>query len=400
MDALSKGMGSLLLDPEYADMKILCQDQTYPVHRAIVCSKSPVLAAVCKEAFSEPGDVILQHDVYNAETLHRMLTFMYTGDYTVAECLPIAATEVLAEWDERTKTPEVVVTHPAVAHVLVYAIAVLFEIPQLQILACEKFGTRLAYVHVEDFAVVAHSVYHHNVKGIDLLRAAVLRAAIVRIDELVSLAAFLATIAEQAELQPFVAALLPAVAGAANKSAMQAEADWAARQRQERKVQKREEKAVRLKHETISHKNEINVLKLLCAEREEEMKAMMTKWDHQFSTPAPPMKAPAPPAPAAPPVQPAPQVTDQHAKDLWSRAEVLRKNLGAVQRQLNQERADHDQRYAAQVDTLDRVNGAVACRQCRTYDAKLKFDDRGAVYGTTMLQCRKCGAKQYGPPEV
>ena len=51
MADLSKGNGALLLNPVYADLTITCEDQTYNVHRAIVCSKSPVLARECDSAF-------------------------------------------------------------------------------------------------------------------------------------------------------------------------------------------------------------------------------------------------------------------------------------------------------------------------------------------------------------
>jgi hypothetical protein len=40
-----RGISSLLLLPKYSDLQIVCQEIDFAVHKAIVCSQSPVLAA-------------------------------------------------------------------------------------------------------------------------------------------------------------------------------------------------------------------------------------------------------------------------------------------------------------------------------------------------------------------
>ena len=51
MESLAKGIGSLLRDPKYSDLEIRCEGRTYYVHRAIMCSRSQVLAKECDGDF-------------------------------------------------------------------------------------------------------------------------------------------------------------------------------------------------------------------------------------------------------------------------------------------------------------------------------------------------------------
>jgi hypothetical protein len=44
-------LAHLLKSSRYSDLKVICQDQEFKVHRAIVCAQSPVLAAAFDGAF-------------------------------------------------------------------------------------------------------------------------------------------------------------------------------------------------------------------------------------------------------------------------------------------------------------------------------------------------------------
>lgn len=50
MEAIAKGVGSLLTDSKYCDVEIRCGGQTLFKHRAIVCARCEVLEKECEES--------------------------------------------------------------------------------------------------------------------------------------------------------------------------------------------------------------------------------------------------------------------------------------------------------------------------------------------------------------
>lgn len=51
MESVTADFASLLTDPKYSDLEIRCEDRKFPVHRAIVCCTSIVLARECDGGF-------------------------------------------------------------------------------------------------------------------------------------------------------------------------------------------------------------------------------------------------------------------------------------------------------------------------------------------------------------
>lgn len=51
MDPFMQGLGELLRSGDYSDLEIKCGAETFKVHRAIVCTRSDVLARQCKGGF-------------------------------------------------------------------------------------------------------------------------------------------------------------------------------------------------------------------------------------------------------------------------------------------------------------------------------------------------------------
>ena len=45
------GLALLMGSEKYSDLKFVCQGQEFKVHKAIVCTQSPVLAAACDGGF-------------------------------------------------------------------------------------------------------------------------------------------------------------------------------------------------------------------------------------------------------------------------------------------------------------------------------------------------------------
>lgn len=100
--ALLARIAGLCSDPKYCDLEIRCEGKSFKVHRNIVCLLSDVLAKECDGGFQvrnvllphiytvhahkwmqEAETNVIEHHVFDAITLSRMLEFMYTGLYKV-----------------------------------------------------------------------------------------------------------------------------------------------------------------------------------------------------------------------------------------------------------------------------------------------------------------------------
>ncbi|KAK1820317.1 hypothetical protein LTR12_005324 [Friedmanniomyces endolithicus] len=99
----------------------------------------------------------------------------------------------------------------AVAHLQVYAIASMYEVPHLQDLACQKFKEQLEAVRPETFAKIARAVYTHIAIEGDVLSSEVSSVALERMDELMDSSVFVQTLLGDPELQVLAGLLVPAV---------------------------------------------------------------------------------------------------------------------------------------------------------------------------------------------
>ncbi|KAI0554553.1 hypothetical protein F4679DRAFT_579578 [Xylaria curta] len=70
----------LLGSGEYSDMTLVCDGQHFHLHKGIICTQSPVIAADMKSNFKEAEANIMEID-FDLTTLECMLWYMYTGDY-------------------------------------------------------------------------------------------------------------------------------------------------------------------------------------------------------------------------------------------------------------------------------------------------------------------------------
>ncbi|KEY66228.1 hypothetical protein S7711_09254 [Stachybotrys chartarum IBT 7711] len=76
-------MSQLMQATEYSDMALICQGIEFKVHRVIVCTQSPVLAAAMRGGFKESQTGIVVIENFPPETVRCMVEFFYTGDYRV-----------------------------------------------------------------------------------------------------------------------------------------------------------------------------------------------------------------------------------------------------------------------------------------------------------------------------
>ena len=127
-----------------------------------------------------------------------MLLFIYTGDYTV---------KVLETGGSSNSKG---LPDAATAHVLVYAIAAKYEIPELQDLALTKFTSRIPDVAASRFVDVAKVVYTRIQDDDDALRTAISNAALDRIEELAACGTFMDALVHEPKLHGLTARLVPA----------------------------------------------------------------------------------------------------------------------------------------------------------------------------------------------
>ncbi|KAK0837997.1 hypothetical protein LTS02_017858 [Friedmanniomyces endolithicus] len=84
-ETVIKNVALLLQTGRFSDLTLVCKDRRFRVHRAIVCSRSPVWAAAAEGGFKEMETKIVEVDIVDPDTLHRALTYLYTGTYGDAD---------------------------------------------------------------------------------------------------------------------------------------------------------------------------------------------------------------------------------------------------------------------------------------------------------------------------
>ncbi|KAK5719629.1 hypothetical protein LTR17_015256 [Elasticomyces elasticus] len=434
MDRVSKHLGEPWRDRKYADMKIVCEGHEFAVHRVIVCTESAVLDAQFEKLFeaqkefkefANVTEVTISINRFDASTTGRMLQFIYEGEYSAggshigaigrlsrkdskteetgsshstmvkAQDTTEASSQALVLLDERQATS----SEPAVAHILVYAIAMHFDLPALQDTALKRFEVRLGAIKAEDFSEIARVVYKNTSDNEDALRDRFLLASVKRADELTACDAFIAAVAIDPQLQPLVAYLLSAAVSASKRNLERSKQSSMTCDAYREVFKRHETELEELKVMSGSYKNEAQLLKMMYGEQENQLRCAlslaMNLGENAQAAAAQPAPAPMQPQSAQVVAQP---VRSQRKENLWLKAESLKKNFSSVARQLDAAKKENDKRYNAQLDARALVRRGTGCR-CSYNPARLESDDRASDYGTMMLVCNNCGKKQYGPRE-
>ena len=155
---LSAVLGNLMVTPKFSDLKFVCEGQEIKVHKAIVCTQSPVIdKSTNNEFFVEARKDRIEMDNFDLATVKRMVEFMYTGKYSAGTdeiSLDTSKTATLAKSEdagaktaseeaEHTKSLEILKIH-----VRVNAIADYYDMPRLRDVASsmiEGIFTRLGF---------------------------------------------------------------------------------------------------------------------------------------------------------------------------------------------------------------------------------------------------------------
>lgn len=149
---LIEGTTSLLTEEKYSDLTITTLTGPFKVHKAIVCTQSKVLAAMCDGGFKETSTSILRLEHDDPATVERMITFLYTGNYDHG---------TNGKWEFILKGAKWFVGPMLEATTLVYSIADKYDIELLKALAKDKFElVASAACNCEEFAAVAAKVFN------------------------------------------------------------------------------------------------------------------------------------------------------------------------------------------------------------------------------------------------
>ncbi|KAI7189945.1 hypothetical protein KC352_g21824, partial [Hortaea werneckii] len=196
---------------EGSDLTIKCEEREFKVHKLIVSAASPTLKAACQSGMLESQTGVIEHKTFDADTVERMLEYIYTRDYEIPG-LPAVITGATRTSKLHIDAEEVAVFSSNaewIAHIRMYAIGDYYQLPTLK--DCALMGVQKAAadtLELRDFAYVvkeAHELigmhetgFHRVVQDFCLEHVAFLMA-----DK-----TFTAAIAEVPEMQEFATILL------------------------------------------------------------------------------------------------------------------------------------------------------------------------------------------------
>ncbi|KAL6880829.1 BTB/POZ protein [Trichoderma novae-zelandiae] len=122
----------LLRSGQFSDLTVVCRGTEFKLHKVIACLQSPVFLAAVNSDFQEGRTGVIKIDQFDAETVRRLVEFLYTGDYDRQPQEPQPAQE---QTPALTTDPD---TPGTVLHVRVNAIADYYGVKALGPLANQK----------------------------------------------------------------------------------------------------------------------------------------------------------------------------------------------------------------------------------------------------------------------
>lgn len=128
---LVDGMLQLMNNEKYCDLVIKCEGREWKVHKALLCSFSNVFDRACKWVTLDGKKTeIIEHEVYDAATMQRLISYVYKGRYKVGE-------DDIEERDHE----DMIAKRKLIAHAKVYGIADYYDIAPLKTFAADRFRT-------------------------------------------------------------------------------------------------------------------------------------------------------------------------------------------------------------------------------------------------------------------
>ncbi|KAL6699148.1 hypothetical protein J3F84DRAFT_365053 [Trichoderma pleuroticola] len=147
---------TMLRSGQFSDLTLVCQGKEFKIHKVVACPQSPVLSAAISGEFKESQTGVVQIELFDSETVRRMVDFLYTGNYdcgyppsqntagthaVTPAAVKSTSTSTPASKTTNTTLPAPVAsasTQDTLAHVRVNAIADYYGIQGLTLLANQK----------------------------------------------------------------------------------------------------------------------------------------------------------------------------------------------------------------------------------------------------------------------
>ena len=220
---LLNNISRLMDNGKYSDLVIKCNERRWNVHRAIVCSASPVLASECDIPMREHTTRIINHEEFDIDTVDRMISYIYKQTYYVQ-----GEEEDFnhAEQDENVQAQQnnndqlghinndkansdgqiTGINHMLLAHVEVYGIGEFYSIDTLKTFATARF-TSIAKKgwEVDGFIDVVKAVNTRTSQNDRVLRDALRGYAMNNCTEMVKHTSLMNQLADLPLVQDFAA---------------------------------------------------------------------------------------------------------------------------------------------------------------------------------------------------
>ncbi|KAH7310751.1 hypothetical protein B0I35DRAFT_514756 [Stachybotrys elegans] len=146
-------------DAKFIDYAFVCRGETIPVHKVVACAQSEAFGAACVSLFKD-ADAQFTIDDYEPAMVHRMVDYLYTGNYNKGIPEECAATE---------KDPN----EQLIIHATMFALADEYLISGLQLVAARNYNMALGGVRMECFLTSLSAVYSTPVHRQELRKRAV-----------------------------------------------------------------------------------------------------------------------------------------------------------------------------------------------------------------------------------
>ncbi|GAB1740576.1 hypothetical protein NU219Hw_g5672t1 [Hortaea werneckii] len=208
------GLKGLWCTGKGSDVTIRCEGREFKVHKTVICLASPVLDRACNNGLLETHTNVIDHKEYDAETVERMIGYMYTDDYPLPSAPTIRVPNYTPRASGTTEELTIIgVNARLVIHARLYAIGEYYDIPGLRDLAFRRFKYDVQTFAIEGFIYVVREIHELVSKDEKRLRGIIRDVCFRNVDRFTNDGFFMTAIANFPDLQDFSAMLLRQVVG-------------------------------------------------------------------------------------------------------------------------------------------------------------------------------------------